>query len=62
MSTGQSSVVPETDGQRKKETHSLSSVEMFLAKGPSITQPTFQKRVKNTSTHLHHILSVSYDT
>ena len=62
MSTCQSSVVPEMDGQRKKETHSLFSVEMFLAKGPSVTQLTFQKRVKNISTHLHHILSVSYVT
>ena len=34
MSIGQSTVVPEMDGQWKKEAHSLSSVEMFLEDGP----------------------------
>ena len=35
MSTCQSSMVPEMDGQWKKETRSLSSVEMFPEEGPS---------------------------
>ena len=35
MSTCQSSVLPDMDGKWKKETHSLSSVDMFLEEGPN---------------------------
>ena len=35
MSTRQTSVTTEMDEQWKRETHSLSPIEMFLEEGPS---------------------------